>query len=215
MAAAAHKHNVDTTISGPKSCNICYETYRPSNVVFLPCFHHICYDCFEKLIKAVCPYCRHDFSTELYRSDILKENNSPDEIDQSHQHEDQIFRIENYVENYVENRIERRKNQRRRRYRNKRRALSRIQQTATTANAFIAPESTNRSIYHQTELYDFYVIFQTPCENQYNVADAAVPQEQQHNHHRTKTTSKTDRTVKQNRRLDKKPRPKPSILSFR
>jgi hypothetical protein len=40
-------------------CEICYE--NNSKLVILTCKHKLCYNCYLKLVKLVCPFCRTEF----------------------------------------------------------------------------------------------------------------------------------------------------------
>ena len=39
-------------------CGICMDSKSIGNVNFLPCIHFLCSDCYYKLVKNECPYCR-------------------------------------------------------------------------------------------------------------------------------------------------------------
>lgn len=40
-------------------CPICFQVdLDPHNIIWLECFHNLCKDCFKKLVKKVCPFCR-------------------------------------------------------------------------------------------------------------------------------------------------------------
>jgi hypothetical protein len=53
-------------------CGICMDTKTIEFINFLPCIHFICTNCYDKLVKNECPFCRNIISEE-------KEEDSYDE----------------------------------------------------------------------------------------------------------------------------------------
>ena len=90
-------HNTPT-----HSCGICYENYN-NNIIFLPCLHHLCYDCIDKITKPICPYCRHDFSS--YNN--IQNKHSYDTDDDFLQHDNIDFLVERQLF-FIENRQKKR-----------------------------------------------------------------------------------------------------------
>lgn len=171
------------------SCNICYNE-EFVDIVFLPCFHHLCYDCLSKLNKSVCPWCRFNFSTELNRETVSgtsaqhshhthhPNDNDDYSIDTSTiLLEQQLFRIEN--------RQQRRQQQQQRRHRNKQRPPR------------PPPDD---------EFYNFFLIF-----NPY------VNPSHKHSNHRQQSENNPKNATprKVNHRLNRYPDSRQSILQIR
>ena len=185
--------------STTNSCNICY-TEELDNIVFLPCFHHLCYDCFEKLTKPKCPWCRHEFSNNILRSTqhiqstqhvqstphVQNNQNNQNIINSEYFVEQQIFRIEN--------RIAQRERQLQRRYRNKQRQLHRKQQRQLVTNEF----------------YDFFIIF-----HQSHQSEIGHNQSSNGHNHSSNNISSSKRHKKPNHRTSKQPDSRISILQIR
>ena len=172
----------------PNQCGICYETYVLNSAVFLPCFHDVCYDCFGKLVKPICPFCRLDFSNELNRSeqDSFYAPATTESVLQNRYHNSSShinIQIDQHLD-YWDNRLDRQSARRQRwlrRYRNKQRRLHRNQLESASA-----------------PFYDFFVIFQ-------NNSPGSFDQENQPPVNQT--NKKSHQKEKQiNRRLDRKPR---------
>jgi hypothetical protein len=46
-------------------CNICYEVYdNNSCLIWLPCFHFLCNECYKKLTNNICPFCRQGYPVD-------------------------------------------------------------------------------------------------------------------------------------------------------
>ncbi len=45
-------------------CNICFESKSLNDISFLPCIHFLCNNCYSKLKKNECPYCRNKIEEE-------------------------------------------------------------------------------------------------------------------------------------------------------
>ena len=205
--------NYSITQNQPTSCDICYNDFS-DDIVFLPCFHHLCHDCFCKLEKSVCPWCRHDFSNELSRDRSTPHNHhtphhnhhhpypitplQPIQHNNHHNHHDiseQIFRIENKREH--------RQQQLQRRHINKQRQKQQRQQLQQ-----------QRQI-DSSEFYDFFRIFNQPVENIEN-SENTPPRWQQPRWQPSAAAVK--KTKKINHRLDKNKNyhnNNMSILAFR
>ena len=169
------------------NCDICYSD-ELDNIVFLPCFHHLCYDCFEKLAHTICPWCRHNFSNELSRDSTSQYQDNQD--NQDNQNINLYGNYEYLVEQQIfmiENRIAQRDRQLQRRFRNKQRQLQRKQQRQLLTNEF----------------YDFFTIFnQTIYPLDGEVQKENIP-------------PLTLRKKKINHRTSKQPNSRSSILMFR
>jgi hypothetical protein len=60
-------------------CTICYDTYDNLNlIIWLPCSHSLCKNCYDKLFQSLCPYCRAPIDTldTLDTLDLLQRNSS-------------------------------------------------------------------------------------------------------------------------------------------
>lgn len=55
-------------------CGICMESKNIDCINFLPCIHFICTNCYDRLVKNECPFCRNIISEE-------KEEDSYDETE--------------------------------------------------------------------------------------------------------------------------------------
>lgn len=191
----------------PESCGICYETYN-SQPVYLPCFHNICFDCFNKLNKSICPFCRFDFTSELSRSEQasnitysqqyhLEQNQS---ISFNHIGNDSELDILSEINPMYLDRLERRQKQLQRRHRNKQRRLQNRLQYNLQNNL-------------QNRLYDYHIIF-----NEQNDSSESSESSDSSSTSSVSSTSSDSTKHKINHRLDKKARSKynsHSILSFR
>lgn len=137
---AVASHDYDIIAHTDNQCNICYSSSL-DNTVFLPCFHHLCYNCYIQLQNHTCPWCRYNFESDLQISNSSTTNDCNSIL-----LEQQIF--------IIENRINRR--EKKRKYRkNKRNNLQRHTESIINHTNYIIND----------DFYEFYILFNT-CEQE-------------------------------------------------
>ena len=62
-------------------CGVCLENIHINSINFMPCIHFLCVDCYNKLYKNECPFCRNVINEEKELDSYDEQENEYNDVD--------------------------------------------------------------------------------------------------------------------------------------